>query len=293
MCRFVLYLGHPVALSSLITESENSLIHQSFASREREEPLNGDGFGVAWYAPAISPEAARFRMITPAWSSQNLRHLARITRSTCVLAHVRAASEGLPVTETNTHPYVHDRYTFMHNGEIAGFARIKRALLDGLGDTAYHMIEGTTDSEHLFALFLERRLREERRESHEALAHALEGAVSDVLCLLADAGVQEPSYLNLAVADGSSAVVCRYTNGPEADAPSLHWHSGKRYHCDDEGVPRLLDAEVGEHAVIVASEALTEDAEWTVVPPNHLVVISPHREVEVRPFAPAAESSAP
>lgn len=287
MCRFVLYVGHPVALSSLITESENSLIHQSFASLEREEPLNGDGFGVAWYAPEISGDAARFRMVTPAWSSQNLRHLARMTRSTCVLAHVRAASQGLPVTETNTHPFVHGRYAFMHNGEIAGFARIKRALLDSLGDEAYRMIEGTTDSEHLFALFLDRRLRDTTREPHEALAHALEGAVSDTLRLLADVGIEEASYLNLAVTDGASAVVCRYTNGPEADAPSLHLHSGKRYHCE-AGTPRLLDAEVGQHAVIVSSEALTKDAGWTVVPPNHGVVISPDRDAEIRPFEPRA-----
>lgn len=287
MCRFVLYLGHPVSLSSLITESENSLIHQSFASKEREEPLNGDGFGVAWYAPEISHDAARFRMITPAWSSQNLRHLARITRSACVLAHVRAASEGLPVTETNTHPYVHGRYAFMHNGEIGDFARIKRALLDGLDDEAYHMIEGTTDSEHLFALFLDRRLRDTKNDPHEALAAALEGAVSDVLRLAAAAGVDEPSYLNVAISDGTSAVVCRYTNGPEADAPSLHWHSGKRYHCE-AGVPKLLDAEIGAHAVIVASEALTHDDQWKIVPPNHLVVISPGRDVEIRPFAPHA-----
>lgn len=287
MCRFVLYFGHPVALSSLITESENSLIHQSFASREREEPLNGDGFGVAWYAPEISAEAARFRMITPAWSSQNLRHLARLTRSGCVLAHVRAASPGLPVTETNTHPYVHGRFAFMHNGEIGGFAQLKRSLLDGLGDEAYRTIEGTTDSEHLFALFLDRRLHDSDRDPHEALVRALHGAVLDVLRLSAEANISEPSYLNLAVSDGASAVVCRYTNDPTRDAPSLHWHSGKRYHLDDR-VPRLLECEEGQHATIVSSEALTEDDEWRVVPPNHVVVISPARAVELRPFAPVA-----
>jgi glutamine amidotransferase len=285
MCRFVLYRGRPIRLASLVTESENSLIHQSFASREREEPLNGDGFGVVWYAPEISPDAAQFRMITPAWSNQNLRHLARMTRSGCILAHVRAASPGLPVTETNTHPFVWGRIGFMHNGEIAGFAAIKRPLLDRLGDEAYGMIQGTTDSEHLFALFIENLLRHQTGPPQEALARALEGAVADLLSLCRGAGVEAASTLNVAVSDGESAVVCRFSDGDGSQAPSLHLHSGKHYHCRS-GVPRLEPAAPGEHAVIVSSEPLTEDGDWSVVPSNHIVVVSADRKVEVRPFRP-------
>lgn len=39
------------------------------------------------------------------------------------------------------------QYTFMHNGGIPGFGRMKRQLLALLGDEAYQAIEGTTDSE--------------------------------------------------------------------------------------------------------------------------------------------------
>ena len=42
MCRFVLYLGCEIGIDSLMTEPENSIIHQSFKSREREEPEDGD-----------------------------------------------------------------------------------------------------------------------------------------------------------------------------------------------------------------------------------------------------------
>ena len=58
MCRFTLYLGDPIRLASLVTEPRRSLIRQSFASEEREEPLNGDGFGIAWYVPEMD-EVAR------------------------------------------------------------------------------------------------------------------------------------------------------------------------------------------------------------------------------------------
>ena len=109
MCRFALYLGSPIRVSSLITEPINSIIHQSYYSREREEPLNGDGFGFAWYVPEITNEPALFRDVSPAWSNANLRHLARVTRTPCLFAHVRAASPGFPVSHLNCHPFSGDR----------------------------------------------------------------------------------------------------------------------------------------------------------------------------------------
>src|ERR1044071_4844098 len=103
MCRFVLYHGTPITLASLVTEPGHSIIKQSIHASETEEPLNGDGFGVAWYVPELSQQPGVFRSVSPAWSNQNLLDLARVTRSRCVLAHVRAATSGLPVSETNCH----------------------------------------------------------------------------------------------------------------------------------------------------------------------------------------------
>jgi glutamine amidotransferase len=281
MCRFVLYLGDEILLSSLITEPENSLVHQSFESRERTEPLNGDGFGVAWYVPTVGPDAALFRAITPAWSNQNLAHLARMTRSGCVFAHVRAASTGMAVTETNTHPFVHGEFAFMHNGEIGAFSDVRRALLDSLGSPAYRMIEGTTDSEHLFALVLDQLAR----TPEASLGNALELAIGRLLELCDAAGARQPSYLNVAVSNGREAAVSRFTTARDGAAPSLHLHTGKLYACH-ERTPRLLDPGTGRHAVIVASETLTDDATWRVVPNNHLVEIAADRSVALRPFAP-------
>jgi predicted glutamine amidotransferase len=57
----MLYLGPPTRLSSLIVDPGHSLIRQSVHSNEREEPLNGDGFGVGWYANELATEPAVFR----------------------------------------------------------------------------------------------------------------------------------------------------------------------------------------------------------------------------------------
>lgn len=109
MCRFVLYLGSEITLDVLTTRPTNSIIHQSFHSHLREEPLNGDGFGIAWYVPDVSPEPAQFRSIQPAWNNVNLLHLARVCRSSVVLAHVRAfGTIGYEPTDDRASPVLSD-----------------------------------------------------------------------------------------------------------------------------------------------------------------------------------------
>jgi predicted glutamine amidotransferase len=286
MCRFVAYLGPPVLLSSLTTDPANSIIHQSFHSHEREEPLNGDGFGLAWYVPEIRSEAALFRSVSPAWSNMNLLHLARVTRSGCIFAHVRAATPGLPVTETNTHPFTWRELAFMHNGELGCFQTIRRRLLGGLSEPAFDLIQGTTDSEHLFAAIVDRLLRAGRDSPGspvEALGAALAGAIEDALELGRELGAEEPSYLNLALTDGRRLAVCRFTDGELADSPSLYVHQGKLFTCED-GQCRFFEPDGRGHSVLVASEPLTDDPGWSVVEPNTLLLVTEERSVTLRPM---------
>jgi glutamine amidotransferase len=282
VCRFTFYLGEPLPLSQLITEPRHSLIHQSFHSEERDEPLNGDGFGLAWYVEDVR-EPAIFRAVTPAWSNRNLRELARVTRSGCVLAHVRAATQVLEVSETNCHPFKHGRYTLMHNGDLGGFHALRRPLLNSLGEHAFRSIHGSTDSEHLFALFLDELDRTENGATGlDLMAQALERAIDRALDLVAEHAPGEPSYLNLVLSDGQSAVVCRYVTGPVEDAESLYVARG-HYRCE-EGEVRLEPAAKGEGAVLVSSERLGDTPDWAPVPVGSWLTVSPSLEVEYRPM---------
>jgi len=272
MCRFVLYLGPEITVSSLVTEPVNSLIHQSFHSHEGTEPLNGDGFGVAWYVPAISEVPALFKDITPAWNNLNLLNLARVTRSSCLLAHVRAASPGLPVIQLNCHPFVQGPFAFMHNGRIGGFRSLRRALADRLSDSAFNAISGSTDSEYLFALFLDNFNRlNGANDGSAAMAEALAASINEVEQLKKEAGVEEPSTLNLAVTDGRGAAVSRYISRGDERANSLYLHRGAEYTCRT-GRCLMEAADRGRGAVLIASEPLSEDEGWRAVPPNSMVI---------------------
>jgi predicted glutamine amidotransferase len=278
MCRFLFYLGPAIPLSSLLTEPAHSLIRQSFEAKERAEPLNGDGFGVAWYA-AGDDAPAQFRAVTPAWSNRNLRHLARVVKSGCVMAHVRAATLA-GVSELNCHPFVARRYAFMHNGDVEGFSGLRRKLIGELSDRAFEVIEGSTDSEHLFALFLDELGEQATGDTTQAMADALARAIGRIVRLSRDHS--RDCYLNLAVTDGRGAACARFSTDPEY-CDSLYFDSGRRYVCED-GVCRMIEQAPEGGAVIVSSEPLSTEGGWSPVPVNHMVVVRPERTTTLIPI---------
>lgn len=283
MCRFTLYRGPPIQLSSLVVEPSNSIIHQSFHSSAQDDPLNGDGFGIAWYAPQISPEPALFRSVTPAWNNANLLELARVVQSPLILAHVRAATKHGGQSEANCHPFRSGRYAFMHNGDIGDFAAMRRPLQQSLSDAAFDLIQGNTDSEHLFALIMDE-LTKTEGDGVEPLATAMQRAIARVLDVAARHGGKEQSYLNLALTDGVDAVACRFTTEADYDGESLFVHTGRIYICHN-GACRMLAAEAGHGCVLVSSEPLSEDAGWDAMPRNSIVRIYDHGTATVAPLA--------
>ena len=281
MCRFLCYKGKEILLSDLLYRTKNSLILQSYKARERAEPLNGDGFGVGWYSPGLSPTPCVFTSLTPAWSNQNLRRLAEHVKSPCFFAHVRAASPGMQVSEQNCHPFQSGRYLWMHNGGIEGFNRIKRRLRQSLPDHLYNAIEGTTDSEHAFALFLSLLEDTDRTASVGEMGQILVKTIARLEQWTAEAGITGPSYYNFAVTDGQSIAAIRYISDQRLEPISLYYSAGKKFACFD-GVGQMIEALPGEQTVIIASERLTEqNDDWVRVAPNHVLTVTPEYRVSV------------
>ena len=275
MCRFTFYQGEPIRLSALVTEPTHSLINQSFDSREGEEPLNGDGFGVVWYVPELTAAPGRFRGVSPAWNNANLHEIARVVTSRCVMAHVRAATQQLAVSELNCHPFVVDRWSFMHNGDIGGFSKIRRALLSQLSDERFDAIHGSTDSEHFFAVLLDELAAEGNDGDVEAIARAFQRGLERVRELVALHAPEEHLYINAVLTNGHEAVAVRYTTDDPDEGSSLHINQGQRYICE-EGVCRMIDT-VHSGSVIVSSEPLSEDPGWTAFKPNSMVLLADNR----------------
>jgi glutamine amidotransferase len=302
MCRFTLYLGPPILLSKLLIEPRHSLILQSYQSEERSEPLNGDGFGVGWYAPRLSHEPAVFHAITPAWNNRNLASIAQAVASPCILAHVRAATRGMEVNLANCHPFQYGSYLLMHNGNIGGFARVRRRLLDELTDEAFGIVRGSTDTEHLFAVFVDEIIRngcpvepipvaghhgaahhDGDADAAMELAQRLSGALARALSLVQEFADGEPSFLNVAVSDGHHAAVSRFTNHPREVPESLHYLTEELYEPAGRRFAERREGDEGQ-AVVVSSERLTDAPGWLDVPPNSMVVLDRLRPMRIFPI---------
>lgn len=281
MCRFLCYTGSPMMLADLLYRPGHSLILQSYKSRERREPLNGDGFGVGWYQPEISQTPCVFTSLTPAWNNRNLQRLSEHVKSPCFFAHVRAASPGMQVAEANCHPFQFGRYLWMHNGGVEGFNRIKRRVQQSLPDHLFHAIQGTTDSEHAFAIFLNLLGDTERVAPARELGQLLVRTVERLEHWALEAEITGPSYYNFAVTDGRSMAAIRYVSDQRLEPASLYYTAGKEFsYPESDGC--LSEAVEKERAVIIASERLTEQKEdWVRVAPNHVLTVTDELDVAV------------
>jgi predicted glutamine amidotransferase len=270
MCRWSAYLGDPIWLSEFLTAPSHSLIRQSYRAKMCSTPLSGDGFGMVWYPLGSRSAPGRLRVAEPAWNNLNLLDVARGTQGSLIMAHVRSATVGVGVAERDCHPFVVGNLAFMHNGSVARFAQIRRVLLSRLSDESFGTITGVTDSEHVFALFQDH-YRKQASRGVDALAAALRSTILEVLELSADAGCEETTVLNIAVADGDAIVCSRVARGDGRDG-SLFYREGGRYCC--AGGACTMDRQPeGEQAAIVTSEPLSAEGVWDEVPTDSLALL--------------------
>jgi predicted glutamine amidotransferase len=274
MCRWLAYSGSPIPLEGVLLKRDRSLIDQSLHSRLGATTTNGDGFGVGWYDGGDAPRL--YRSTHPAWNDRNLRELAAGIRSPLFFAHIRA-STGTAIQETNTHPFRHGRWLWMHNGLIHDFPRIRRELVLAVDDSLFPSIEGTTDSEVMF---------------HLALTFGLEsdpiGAVERMVGFVEETGekhgIDNPMQMTVATTDGRTIWAFRYST--EGNSRSL-WFSTrmdalKAAYPDNDELAGLSD----ETRAVVSEPLGDLPGAWNEVPESHAGIVQPGED-ELRPFSPA------
>ena len=259
MCRWAAYIGPEIFLEEVVTSPGRSLIVQSLEARECKTGTNGDGFGIAWYGDR--PEPGLYRNVLPAWSDPNLRSIARQVRSRLFLAHVRA-STGAATSHNNCHLFVVGRWTFMHNGQLAGYDRLRRRIDMMIPDQLYHCRRGATDSEALFLLAIAEGLEDDPKG-------ACERAVGRLEALSRAAGAVPQMRLTAALSDGKRLFAIRYSS--DAEVPTLY----HRRSCNRGGRAVVSEPlEVGEQG-------------WEAIPPGSWVEVA-SEGVRSEPFRPVA-----
>lgn len=258
MCRLLGYLGGPILLDSLLYKPEHSLIVQSYQPREMTSGLlNADGFGIGWYHSHLDKDPFVYKNIQPIWSDINLPSISRYVESGCALAYVRSATVGQAVDLSNCQPFGYNRLMFVHNGFVKNFRQsLYRPIRDRLNDATYQLINGTTDSEHIFGLFV---------NELTAPNMTLELALGNALTTLAElANFEEVEFsANIIVSDGKQLVASRFAS--KKAPPSLYWLR------DDQNFPE---------AVIIASEPLFI-GNWHLCPPQSIISTGKDGELKI------------
>ena len=275
MCRWIAYSGGPLLLEDLLYKPEHSLIDQSLHARLGPHTTNGDGFGVGWYGEGNEP--ALFKGIDPVWSNRNLRELSRQVRSGLAFAHIRS-STGTPVQQTNCHPFRHGKWLWMHNGQIAGFARVKRELAMAIDAELYPCIEGSSDTEIFFFLALTFGLKQDPPA-------AVERAVGLIERVCSAHGIADPMRMSVAVSDGEAIWAFRYSS--EGEPPSLYYST--RVETLHQQYPELPAFQhLSRDSRLIVSEPLDDLAGvWNEVPRSHYGLIRNGND-ELQPFSPRA-----
>lgn len=99
-----------------------------------------------------------------------------------------------------------------------------------------------------------------------------------------DVGIASESRYNMAVTDGQNIVATRYVSDAGKEPHSLYYASGDAFESF-EGRYRMRPTARHPKAAIIASEPLTEDrSDWTAVPANYLVMVTPEQHLRVMPI---------
>jgi glutamine amidotransferase len=293
MCRLVAYLGERVVLDEVLFEPDSSIVEQAVHPRMLSA-MNLAGFGVLGWNSASPEPALPYAYRTPGlpFYDRNLRALSRKARASALIAHVRGVvlSDREVVNEQNVHPFRYEDVpvALAMNGDLDRFAEIRWELPPLIPNEIGRCIEGTTDSEWLYALILAQLDDPWGSPGAEEVAAAVEEALRLVRDIRFRHGIRRQSAVNLVLSDGTWIVATRFAYdygwyhegwtfaGGERryDYTTLWYAAGTGYGCHDgewgigPGSPST--------SVIVASEPLTHDrSAWLEAPEYCLLVAKP------------------
>jgi glutamine amidotransferase len=282
MCRFVAYLGQPMSADKLLVTSRNSLLHQSMNALEAAMTVNGDGFGFGWYDKTIREEPALFRSIRPAWNDENLLHIAAMIRSKCFVGHIRAASNG-SVSIANCHPFQFQKFLMMQNGGIEDFELIKKQLVHRLDEEAFLWVNGQTDTQYIFALFMTiaKECNKDRDLTLDDMARCFRLTFEQIEEMKKKVNSFTPSVYNLVITDGEQMAATRYSTRPDKQTRSLHLARASDFDMDGEGYLHFKKTEANS-SVLISSEVLFDKgAVWKDVPEGCCILVDKDLQVKV------------
>lgn len=176
---------------------------------------------------------------------------------------------------------------WMHNGMIADFHLIKKKIINYLSDDIFNLVQGTTDSEYCFVLFLEvlfsmvgvkfkptedKIIPAATTQIQNCSPMVLKDAMIKTINLLnqwtRESKSTNSSMMNFCITDGKTVVASRYANFTHGFAASLFFSSGTKFQRNPakQGSFMMAQADRRQMCHIISSEPVTVDTDdWVTV----------------------------
>ncbi len=223
--------------------------------------------------------------------SGDLLDLVSDVKASGLLLHVRRATVG-GFKDENTHPFRYRNWLFAHTGTVARFGDLRPSLLEELPPFLQRMIVGETDSEHIFALFLNE-LRcagalETLCPDPETLGKCLAQTVDKIEALAREVGATAESTLNIVATNGCGLIACRHGDGPGLHYAELGGLSVCEQHGLGEDAPEThaqLVSHKNVRSVVVTSRLHPGvGLPWKPLPRGQILSVGPDLTANVRAY---------
>jgi len=171
------------------------------------DPGHEDGWGITISNPRQTAMVSLVRQLGSAHGSPSYREAVYTMpdQPAILLCHLRKASDIVPITLSNTHPFVHNGWGFIHNGTIYQAQSLPRNP---------HLVFTSEDSdtEHLFHYLL---TKIKQRPAEKTLSGAIADGITSVRL--------DYTALNLMLSNGQDLYVLRYFK-KHADYYTLYYY---------------------------------------------------------------------
>lgn len=298
MCRVLMYKGDAVRLDDLLYQSNNSLVKQAY-DPQMLDALSLAGFGLlAWDNCSHNPDIPfSYRSAHIPIFDQNLKALAEKLHVTALIAHVRGVpySDNVTVGEQNLHPFHYKGYALAmaHNGQLAGFERMRFALVEHMKPEIARLIRGNTNSEWIYAVLLSQLENPRGKVTPDEAVQAVHRTLSIIRQVRRDHDISTSSPTNLFISDGHFIVAVRFAfdyGCYDMDDPvpyqnadhnflGIWYTTGKAYRLQDGEWKMIKSPIEAGRSLLISSEPLTRDAStWLEVPEYSALMSAPEQE---------------
>jgi predicted glutamine amidotransferase len=149
MCRLLGIYGQVHFWQEIVLGFRRQAVFGNIPPAESMEPGHKDGWGMARCSKDKTAMVPIIRRLGSALESECYRQAVTSMdeMSDIFLAHLRKASDDIPVTQANAHPFFHNGWAFIHNGTVYGAESLPR-------DASLIPTSDESDSEYLFHYLL-------------------------------------------------------------------------------------------------------------------------------------------